>query len=126
MTGPYTAHIYLNIRPADATGEPDFSLTWEEDRADLAGGDEIASRYYRSGGGATMLGTIRAATFAIGATLLPGESAYIRLRGRIATGPYASEDAATGEDTIIRRDEAGRLLTTLGSRWGRERHFIGL
>lgn len=118
MTGPYAAHVFLTGRP-HSQAAPDFTLTWEDSREELAEGDRIARRYYRTGGGATMLGTVRAAAFAVGGMLAPGEEAVIRLWGREGGEPAERPGA------YVRRDAAGRLFTDLGSRWGRERHFIG-
>jgi hypothetical protein len=125
MTGPYRALVFLDADPtrvrSDAT--PDFVLTWDENRDDLSAGDSISYRYYNTGHGATLLGTLRAATFFVGAALGPGESAFIRLLGReVGRG----DENAEAEAATIRRDEAGRVFTTLGSRWSRERHFVGL
>ena len=120
MTGPYTAHIYLNTDPYRASGEADFTLTWEENLSELKAGDAIAMRFYRSGGGGTLLGTLRAAVFAVAQLLEPGEQAYVRLVGRHGGVPQTADGAE------VRRDAAGRLITTLGSRWSRERVFAGV
>lgn len=124
MTGPYTAEISLNIDPALSGGSPpDLSLTWENNRDELAAGETTAWRFYRSGGGATLLGTLRAAVFYIAALLEPGESATVDLIGReVARG----DDRAYAGGAYVRRDSDGRILSTLGSRWSQERHFRGI
>lgn len=121
MTGPYRINVFLTDRPVDRPVEPDFVLTWEENRDELREGENVAWRFYNSGGGATLVGTVRSATFAVGKMLEPGEAAYVQVIGReVALGVDR-----LGEDATVRRDAAGNLYSTLGSRWSRERRFIG-
>lgn len=128
MTGPYSAQIFLNADVARlaSDAEPDLTLTWPEriyfdgQTAELPEGDRIAGRFYRSGGGATLVGTTRAAVFYIGSILAPGESAYVRIVGR-----EPSTGRTFAADETVRRDDAGRLVSGLGSRFG-ERVFQGI
>jgi hypothetical protein len=107
MTGPYTAQIFLkDVRELRSTDE----------------GNRTAFRFYRSGGGATLDGTLRSAVFAIAALLDHGEVAYVRIIGR----EPSTGRTDTGRDAGVRRDESGRLITDLGSRYARERVFQGV
>jgi hypothetical protein len=132
MTGPYTAAVYLD--PA-ARREPDLVLDFAEmyytdgkgevidsspgfSHKVLSEPAKLASRFYRDGAGATLRGTTNLAVFYVGALLAPGEEASIEIVGRHGGEP------ATGASETVRRDEAGRLFSTLGSRFN-ERHFVG-
>jgi hypothetical protein len=124
MTGPYIAKVFLNTHPARTHGiTPDLTLTWEDDRGILERGTVISYKFYRSGGGATLEGTLRAAAFAMGDMLEAGESAYIRLHGRNVT---MKDDDAFAGDVKVRRAVNGLFLSTLGSKLGRERAFRGV
>lgn len=138
MTGPYTAQIFLNVAYTNneaPSPNADLTLKWgeyeggewidAEGRDLLVEGDSISYRYYRSGQGATLLGTLRAATFAAASLIEPGEQAVVAIFGR--------EVARSGDAPVrvqgshVRRDASGRLFTTLGSdRTGNERWFKGL
>jgi len=115
VTGPYTAEVKLE------NGET-LSLTWEDDRELLEEGENIAFKFYRSGGGATLTGTLRAAVFAVGKLLEAGEEASIDIIGR---QPSTGDERLRRGGANVRRNEHGVLVTTLGSRWSRERAFIG-
>jgi hypothetical protein len=119
MKSPYTAQVFIDVDPwRTSRVEPDFTLTWEENRDDLNAGMDIAMKFYRSGNGAGVLGTLRSAAFFVGATLGPGEFAYVRVLDR--------EGKHTGYDTSVERDETGRVLSTLGSRWANNRVWQGV
>lgn len=124
MTGPYTAQIFLSPTGAPpATGvAPDMTLDWAGD--ELEAGNTAAWRYYRSGLGATLDGTLRAATLYVAQLLGPREGAYVQVLGREVG--RSGNTPVFARDASARRDAAGRAFTTLGSRWSRERHFIGL
>lgn len=121
MTGPYAAEVHLTGDRRAWNGAPDLVLDWDGD--ELPAGDSLGHRFYRSGGGATALGTTRAATFFVGSLLAPGEEAFIRIVGR---EPSTGRECAEWTNVGVRRDESGRVLSTLGSKWARERHFVGL
>jgi hypothetical protein len=117
MTGPYTAAVYLD--PA-ARREPDLVLDFAEMYYTDGKGEVIDSSPAASPPAAapTLRGTTNLAVFYVGALLAPGEEASIEIVGRHGGEP------ATGASETVRRDEAGRLFSTLGSRFN-ERHFVG-
>lgn len=128
MTGPYVVRVFLARRPSNALDPGDLSLSWETDRDLLLAGEDVSYRYYSSGHGETLLGTARAAAFAVGGLLSPGEEAYFETYGREPSrgldAPGSAPAGWTGSASV-RRDADGRLLSSLGSRWSRERYFRG-
>jgi hypothetical protein len=86
----------------------------------LPEGDRLSHRFYRSGGGSTKLGTLRAAIFGIGALLEVGEEASVSVIGKVA----GVEQVVDGD--YVRRLSANQIVSTLGSKWGRERVFTGV
>ncbi len=122
MKSPYTAQVFTTAqvtrRHVFGTGQPDFELTWEANRDDLEAGTSIAYRFRNSGLGAGVQGTLIAATFFVGSLLSAGEEAYIRVLDR--------EGAHTGYDATVERDSAGRFRSTMGSRVGANRHYVGV
>lgn len=139
MTGPYVAQIFLNKAYVDVGDSPsetaDLTLKWggylpgneqvEPENVDLLKeGERISYRYYRSGQGATLIGTLRAAVFAAASLLEPGEQAIVALYGRNVE--FRGQAMVRADGAHVRRDASGRVFTTLGSRWSREREFLGL
>lgn len=139
MIGPYTAEVLLGPR-GYLTREPDLVLSFEEMYyADGTGKDAVdrsagfisrpissaakkAGRFYRDGASGTKDGTTKLAAFYVGELLEPGEEATVSIYGREAG---RGDDHALADSVGVRRDESGRLFLTLGSRWARERHFVG-
>lgn len=139
MHGPYFARV---VAPYDNVL---FSLTDE----DVAEGERIADRFYQPAGTGVLVGFQRAAVFTVGQLLLPGESADVEIIGRDGpehgslpcqassyngdhtgcpvcdgSGRRRAREVVARRETV-RRDGNGRLLSTLGSRFG-ERIFRGV
>lgn len=138
MHGPYSAKIVQSGKVVAEFGETDVSE-----------GEKIADRFYQGAGTGTLEGFTRAATFAAALVLDPGEDADVEIHGRVGTENssrpcqasafdgdhrYCSRCDGTGRETArpvhartvsVRRDDRGRLVTSLGVRFG-ERVFVGV
>lgn len=137
MHGPYTAVI---------RSERDVVATLDE--TEVSEGERIADRFYQGAGRATLVGFTRAAIFTAGLLVQPGETVDVAIVGRIgsegSTLPcprsahggdhqFCSECGGTkrvGARDVeaarhaVSRDDHGRLVSTLGSKFG-ERVFVG-
>lgn len=135
MTGPYTALVYLGSN-RHSRGAADLRLEFEDMYYADGKGEatyeqggmrfhslsepaKLAGRFYRDGASATMRGTTNLAAFYVGALLEAGESASIVIRG------FHGGEPTDANSIYVERDEAGRLLSSLGSRVGSLRHFVG-
>jgi hypothetical protein len=120
VKAPYTAEVYLgdineyHRRP----GNPDVTLTWEANLEDMKAGMAVGYRFWQTGHGGGVDGTLRAATLFIGKLLQPKESAIIVVKDR--------EGKTTGRSALAKRAAFGAFYSDLGSRWGRIREFRGV
>jgi len=136
MHGPYRAQVQID-------GE---ALSLAAD--DVVEGEHVADRFYQAAGRGTLDGFTRAAVFTTGLLLDPGQEARVEIVGR--DGPesgsirceassYRGDHAGcsmcdgSGRRRVreivryshrVRRDDRGRLVSTLGSRFN-ERVFNG-
>jgi hypothetical protein len=120
MKGPY--EIEVRIGTFHKT-EPDLVLTFDEMFGSYAepGEAALAAYRYRRSPDATLRGTETLGQFYVALLLDAGEEAWLTV-----VGTHGGE-RSTRSAGSVRRDEDGRaFLTNLNSKWGTERHFIGL
>ena len=116
MHGPYTTQIRTTRG----------SLLAQFTEAELAAEAtivETAHRFYQDATPGLVDGSLRLGAFAAAALLSPGEDAHVVVLGYEGSG--SRERQYECRTAAVRRDDAGRFLTTLGSRFN-ERHFVGV
>ena len=125
MHGPYTAR--LSIRRSDGSTE-----TLEVSGEELASEREVvrtAGRFYSRIGGTTLLDAETLGVFYAAALLDSGDEAEVAALGYPGRSDHYARHDADGRVEArvnrVHRDEAGRLRTTLGSRFN-ERVFNGV
>jgi hypothetical protein len=114
MHGPYTVQIR---RPR--SDEVIVELGDDE----LREGSRIAERFYQDATPALAEGALRSGVFAAAGLLVPGEEVGVQVIG--FTGSGRTEVATEWKGASVRRDDRGRLVSSLGSRFN-ERVFRGV
>ena len=118
MIGPYEIEVRIGTHHKEAdlvlTFADMFGTYQQPSEAQLA-----AYRYRRSPDG-TLRGTETVGQFYTALLLEPGEEAWLTLVGT-DRGERATRSAG-----YVRRGEDGKAYLTLGSKWGHERHYVGL
>lgn len=116
MIGPYTIEVRLGNNKL-LRSEPDMVLTFEE----MYTPEAIDAVYkFRRSPDATLRGTETLGQFFVALLLEAGEEAGLILVGK-DRGERSERSAG-----YVRRDEHGRAFLTVGTKYGHERHFIGL
>lgn len=112
MHGPYYAKVKI--------GGEEIRL----DASDVGAGVARSYRYFDSGIGVGLrLGFTRAAVLALVDLVEPGQHANVEIVGRTGTEGRGAREIVVGYE-VVRRDETGRALLTLGSK--SERYWKGI